>query len=454
MVDPIRRHRGRLAGTTLVAVGALLIGGSIYLLANGGGPEAHEPATPPNVLVVVTDDQPAGTVRRMPFLSDAPGMTRFDSFYANNPLCCPTRATLLTGLYSHHTGVETNLVANRFDSSSTLATWLQARGYATGLYGKYLNDYPWDKGWTYVPPGWDGWAAFAGDAAYYDYTLVSPGGRRHYGHRPDEYSTDVLAKLAVDFMRDADGPFFAYFAPYGPHAPRAPAPRDRTAYASQRVSLPANFNQIADRAPQWWRERPPVDRRAMREETRAQWQTLLSVDDAIKRFFSIMRQAGELESTIVIVLSDNGYSLGSHRNRWKDCPYEECIHLPLLIRWPGQRTVPKVTALTSTVDIAPTITEMTGTTASPPPDGTSLVPLLTGESSSLDRPVLLRHVQYPRTAPSFWGIRTEKWMYARYETGERELYNLARDRFQLAGRRPYTSIQHGLSEEMKALRRG
>ena len=283
-----------------MAVGALLIGGSIYLLADGGGPGAQEPPTPPNVLVVVTDDQPMGTVRRMPFLSNAPGMTRFDSFYANNPLCCPTRATLLTGLYSHHTGVETNLVADRFDASSTLATWLQARGYVTGLYGKYLNDYPWDKGRTYVPPGWDGWAAFAGDAGYYDYTLVSPGGRRHYGHRPDDYSTDVLARLAADFMRDADRPYFAYFAPYGPHAPRTPALRDRTAYASRRVSLPPNFNKIADRAPQWWRERPPVDRRAMREETRAQWRTLLSVDEAIKRFFSVMRDAGELESTIVI----------------------------------------------------------------------------------------------------------------------------------------------------------
>ena len=167
-----------------MAVGALLIGGSIYLLADGGGPGAQEPPTPPSVLVVVTDDQPTATVRRMPFLNNAPGMTRFDSFYANNPLCCPTRATLLTGLYSHHTGVETNLVADRFDASSTLATWLQARGYVTGLYGKYLNDYPWDKGRTYVPAGWDGWAAFAGDAGYYDYTLVSPSGRRHYGHRP------------------------------------------------------------------------------------------------------------------------------------------------------------------------------------------------------------------------------------------------------------------------------
>ena len=233
MVDPIRRHRGRLAGTTLAAVAALLIAGSIYILVNGA-PRRQAPSAPPNILVVVADDQPVGMLGRMPFLSAVPGVTRFDSYYDNNPLCCPTRATLLTGLYSHHTGVETNLVADRFDDSSTLATWLDARGYETGLFGKYLNEYPWDKGRTYVPPGWDGWAAFAGDAAYYDYTLVSPGARRRYGHRPDDYSTDVLAKLTAGFIRAAEPPFFAYFTPYGPHAPRTPAPRDRSAYAGER----------------------------------------------------------------------------------------------------------------------------------------------------------------------------------------------------------------------------
>jgi N-acetylglucosamine-6-sulfatase len=438
-------------------VAVLLIAGSLYGIANGWLSGDQETPAPPNILVVVTDDQPTGMVRRMPFLSTAPGVTRFNSYYVNNPLCCPTRTTLLTGLYSHHTGVETNLVADRFDDSSTLATWLDARGYETGLFGKYLNDYPWDKGQTYVPPGWDSWSAFAGDAGYYDYTLVSPGGRTHYGHRPGDYSTDVLADLTAEFMHEAEAPFFAYFAPYGPHAPRRPAPRHRAAYMSERVTLPANFNQPADGTPEWWRTRPAVDPREMREETRAQWRTLLSVDDALGRFFSVMREIGELESTIVIYTSDNGYSLGSHRNRLKDCPYEECIHVPLLVRWPGRTTVPEINALTGSVDVAPTIAEMAGASASPRPDGTSLVPLLTGQSSSLDRPVLLRHVRYPRTAPSFWGIRTENWMYAVYETGERELYDLIRDPFELdnlAGRPAYESVEHELSERMKELRRG
>src|SRR5262245_20587218 len=165
-------------------------------------------------------------VKRMPALDNAEGFTRFNAYYDNNPLCCPTRSTLLTGLYSHHTGIETNLVAQNFDDSSTLATWLDDAGYETGLFGKYLNNYPWNKDPNYVPPGWDRWSAFTPDAAYYDYTLVGDSSRRHYGNRPQDYSTDVLADQVDQFIDDAasDGdPFFAYFTPYGPHAPRTPA---------------------------------------------------------------------------------------------------------------------------------------------------------------------------------------------------------------------------------------
>ena len=121
-----RRTLG-LAGVAVVAV--------IFAIGLGGCTTgAVQSASPPNVVLIVTDDQPAGTVPLMSFLSNA-GFTSFDSYYDNNPLCCPTRTTLLTGLYSHHTGIETNLVASRFDDSSTLATWLDASGYETGLYG-------------------------------------------------------------------------------------------------------------------------------------------------------------------------------------------------------------------------------------------------------------------------------------------------------------------------------
>jgi N-acetylglucosamine-6-sulfatase len=443
------RLAAALAAATLIAACGGLGG------VDDGSAEA--PA-PPNVLLIVTDDQPTGMTKRMPALRRAAGFTQFSSYYDNNPLCCPTRATLLTGLYSHHHGVETNLVANKFDDSSTLATWLDTAGYETGLFGKYLNSYPWNKPAGYVPPGWDRWSAFTPDADYYDYNLVEDGQTRAYGHRPGDYSTDVLARQVDDFIRDSEDPFFAYFAPYGAHAPRTPAPRHRHAFAKAKVKLPQNFNRIAKGAPRWWTKRGRIDAGAMREATRDQWRTLLSVDEAIARFMQTLKRQGESENTVVIFLSDNGYSLGSHRYQWKDCPYEECIKLPLLVRWPGHTDGREsVGALAGSIDIAPTIAEVAGVAPTTSPDGTSLVPLLGGEVSSLNRPVLLRHVQYPHVPPSFWGVRTERWTYVIYENGERELYDNPRDPHQLrnlADRPAYEQTEFELEAQIESLRGG
>lgn len=415
------------------------------------------PPRPPNVLMIVTDDQADGTLARMPFLSRADGFTRFRSFYTNNPLCCPSRATLLTGLYSHHHGIETNLIAERFDDSSTLATWLAEAGYETGMFGKYLNEYPWQRGRDYVPPGWDQWSAFARDPDYFDYTLVSGDApSKTYGDAARDYSTDVLTHQAMEFIRSAERPFFAYFAPYAPHAPRTAAPRDAGTYAGTPVELPPNFDRAAADAPRWWARRPPVSAEDSIVATRGQWESLLAVDSAVQHLLETLEEEGESERTIVVYLSDNGYALGSHRHRFKDCPYEECIRVPLLVRWPGHETASSVDALTANIDIAPTVVEMTGVATAPDAfDGESLVPLLTGEKTTLERPVLLRHVRYPRTAPSFWGLRTERWMYAVYETGERELYDLDADPYELrnlARERAYEAVVARLDRELRRLR--
>jgi arylsulfatase A-like enzyme len=416
----------------------------------GGGPAPE----PPNILLVVTDDQAPGTLARMPFLADAPGFTRFDSFFVNNPLCCPSRATLLTGLYSHHHGVETNLVGEHFDDSSTVATWLDDAGYETGLFGKYLNEYPFG-GAAFVPPGWDRWAAFDGEPGYYDYTLADGDRLRTYGAAARDYSTDVLRDRLVGFIDEAREPFFAVYAPYAPHAPRTPAPRHLGAFADEDVQLSANFNRVAAGAPRWWARRPPVDPVEEAAAARGQWESLLAVDEGIEA--AVKASRARTRPTVAIVLSDNGYSLGSHRNPQKDCPYEECINVPLVVSWPGTDTVPVVDALVSNVDIAPTIAELAGVEPPSAMDGRSLVPLLTGAESTLGRPVLLRHVRYPRTAPSFWGLRTERWTYAEYETGETELYDLASDPFELrnlAADPEHAPVAEALAERMRALRDG
>jgi arylsulfatase A-like enzyme len=224
------------------------------------------------------------------------------------------------------------------------------------------------------------------------------------------------------------------------------------------VKLPPNFNRVADGAPRWWKKRDRLRPAAMREATKGQWRALLSVDEAIARFLRTIENHGESENTIVIFLSDNGYSLGSHRYQWKDCPYEECIHLPLMVRWPGQTDSGQtIDALAGSMDIAPTIAQIAGAAPDSSMDGESLVPLLTGERSSLDRPVLLRHVQYPRVPPSFWGVRTERFTYVIWEPGERELYDNQRDRAQLrnlAGRPAHRDTERKLERTITELRRG
>ncbi len=437
-------------------VGAAVAALAVVSCGIGGGAAGVKaaPPPPPNVLMIVTDDQPVGTTKRMPQLSGASGFVRFNSYYDNNPLCCPARSTLLTGLYSHHTEVETNLVANKFDDSSTLATWLDGAGYESGLFGKYLNSYPWQRGPGYVPPGWDRWSAFTPDASYYDYTLVEDGSRKQYGDAPADYSTDVLADQVDEFIAGTQAPFFAYFAPYAPHAPRTPAPRHRDAFAGANVNLPANFNRVARDAPRWWANKPRLDPDEQRRATKGQWRSLLAVDDAIGRFLNTLEQQGEADNTVVIFLSDNGYSLGSHRNAWKDCAYEECIHVPLWVRWPGVTDEGDIEALVGNVDIAPTIAEIAGV-APPEVDGQSLAPLLEGTATSLHRPILLRHVKYPRVAPSFWGLRTERWTYVTYGGGERELYDNESDPHQLrnlAGDPGHKQVEDELRAKLIELR--
>ena len=161
---------------------------------------------------------------------------------------------------------------------------------------------------------------------------------------------------------------------------------------------------------------------------------------------------------MIVFLSDNGYSLGSHRNPWKDCAYEECVHLPLWIRWPGHTDAgQRIGALAGSMDIAPTIAELAGAKPTMPLDGTSLVPLLTGERASLDRPILLRHVHYPNVAPTFWGLRTERWTYVEYPDGGRELYDDKADPHQLrnlAGRSGFSRIERTLHRELRRMRAG
>jgi N-acetylglucosamine-6-sulfatase len=414
----------------------------------------HSPAPRdrPNVVVILTDDQTFESLPHdppvMPYLQgqiqDPNGnWISFPNTFANTPLCCPSRATILTGRFSHHTGVRTNGEGARLDTSSTLATWLHDAGYTTGLVGKYLNLYPFDRAAPSIPPGWDTWFAKTNQndaTVYQNYTVIDGGFPVHYDARPQDYATDVLETRAVEFIRQAaqGRPFFLLFTPSAPHRPWTPPPRHADAFVDLRLSpSPAIGERDVSDKPAWVRDLPPLGPGQLAEDMqdrRQEYATLLGVDDAVRRIDGALRARDALNDTVVVFMTDNGYALGEHRWETKACPYEPCIRTPMFVRVPGAigRTDPR---LVSNVDVAPTIASLAHVIPATTVDGEDLAPSLLDPSAGTHRDgVLLEWVgggEAPSgggpSVPGWWGVRTKRWLWVEYVTGERELYDLRRD---------------------------
>jgi N-acetylglucosamine-6-sulfatase len=212
----------------------------------------------PDLVLILTDDQRADTLWAMPevrLLLARHGVT-FTNFFVTTSDCCPSRASILSGQYSRHTGVFDNSPPNggapAFHDQSTLATWLKAAGCTTGLEGKYLNAYHL-LGQTYIPPGWDDWHVLANKGIltrYYNYVLNENGRLVSHGRRPADYSTTYLANRAIAFIRTAKGPFFLYYAPIAPHNPAIPAPQDAHRFDNLRpYRPPRSTNSMSPTSP-------------------------------------------------------------------------------------------------------------------------------------------------------------------------------------------------------------
>jgi N-acetylglucosamine-6-sulfatase len=429
-----------------------------------GATAAEAPAKPsgrPNVVLVLTDDQPYESLARMPHTNGRRDWIRFDNAFINNPICCPSRATILTGLYSHHTGVESNLVARQFDDSSTIATWMSSGGYRTGFQGKYLHGYPWDRGDGYRPPGWSQWLGFL-RGGYFSYAANLNGRVRRFGSRPKAYSTDVLARKARSFILRGRRPFFLMLAPTGPHPPETPAPRHAGRFDGTPVARPPSLNEadVSDK-PRWVRGLSGLDPAYAAEQRRRRYRALLSVDDAVKTVFGALRKTRQLRRTIVVFMTDNGFALGEHRFFGKPCAYEECIRTPFLVRYPRQRGR-RESALVTNADLAPTFAAAAGARPPAPVDGRSLLPVLRDRAGRVRDAVLIRaqadyasHRAYGFTTPAFWGVRTGEFKYVELVTGERELYDLRADPYELrnvAGQRRYADVERRLDTRLEELR--
>ncbi|MEA2692476.1 MAG: N-acetylglucosamine-6-sulfatase [Acidobacteriota bacterium] len=438
----------------------------------------------PNIILILTDDLDVNlhSLLYMPklkaLLSDQG--TTFANHFVPVSLCCPSRATILRGQYSHNHHIYSNFPPDggfqMFQDynldRATIATALAAAGYRTVLLGKYLNGYPLGEATNYVPPGWSEWYVPSDNDAYgeFNYQLNENGKLVDYGGSPGDYLTDVLAAKAAGFIRRAQTsgqPYFMYLASYAPHAPATPAPRHQDLFPDLAAPRPPSFDEgaatLRDK-PAQFRGVPPLAAKDVAKIDalyRRRIQSLQAVDDLIARVMFALQGSGQLDHTYVVFTSDNGFHMGEHRFRpGKYTAYEEDVHVPLVVRGPGVPAGRVRDDLTSSVDLAPTFADLAGAALAVRPDGRSLVPLFAGAPAPADwrQAVLLEQRPFPQksvpTTPenagvleppdlgdkaglgsfppvTFRGVRTKTTKYVEYASGEREYYDLAADPYEL-----------------------
>lgn len=453
----------------------------------------------PNVVVIMTDDQEdTGSMAYMPKLHTLiaeQGVTFADSF-VNLPLCAPSRASFLTGLSAHNTGIKANNPADgggweafKDKETNALPVWLQHAGYKTAFLGKYVNRYGQQSNigallsWAgsladvefksatignprdWVPPGWDLWYAFTQwRARYYDYAINENGTILHFDHRPEDYSTDVLRERAkrviADWARQPD-PFFLLIATKAVHVQGSRAvPASHYAGLFKDAQLPPDsaFNRgDAHREPKTVSIHGVTDA-ALVKAYRAELQTLQSVDDLIEAVVDALKDAGKLDNTLIVFTSDNGFLYGQHGLIGKSAPYEGSIKVPLVMRGPGIPKGKTLSALVNNLDVVATIADLAGASPGYALDGRSLVPLFADADAPWRSAILFESpvARFMKPSARFTGVRTAKLKYVRYDSGAERLFDLEADPGEtsnVAGHPAYAAELarlRGLDETLKA----
>ena len=433
------RRRALLGSAVAVALLSGLLLPTGIVPAN---PVATRHGDRPNIVLIISDDQRVESLAGMSQMQEL--LVRKGTTYSRGmvptALCCPSRSTILTGLYAHHTRVFGNgdVGGSVFGGWSqfhrrgmeyrTIATALHRAGYRTGFFGKYLNDFSKFAPDGYSPPGWDAFTAFKySRGAYFGYRLTDGS---YHGHADSDYSTDVLAAHARQFVRKSPKkkPVFVLLAPYGPHSPFVPAPRHvGAADRLPDVAVPHVFPTTAAMATatdgqlDWQAKRRKHDEVGQSEAIRrGQAETLLSVDDAVASMVRTMRRTGRDRDTLFIFMSDNGYLWGEHGLVGKDVPYAPATRVPLVVRWDGRVPAGKVDGrLALNVDIAGTIANAASAQMST--DGLDLL------GTRKRKGFVLEAMPGYRQRPAYCGWRTKDRMYVQWADGRAELYDYRND---------------------------
>jgi N-acetylglucosamine-6-sulfatase len=472
--------RPRAWGVLAAAIAALTLS-ALLAAAGGGGAAAASPQqapAKPNIVVLMTDDQTVESLRVMANVNTllARQGTTFLNNFASFPLCCPSRATFVTGQYGHnHTIMGNTAPAGGYDKlapthGNTLPAWLQQAGYHTVHVGKYLNGYGRTNP-TAVPAGWTEWYGSTDPSTYrfYNYTLNENGRLVNYGTGAANYQADVYNRKAVELVRrlaPASKPFFLSVAFLAPHSggPRdaddppnqgtpSPAPRHRNAFTNQPLPTPPSLNEadVSDK-PAAIRNRPLIGQGRLigiRENYQQRLESLLAVDEAVRDILSALESTRVLGRTYVIFTADNGFFHGEHRvPAGKVLVYEPSVRVPLIVRGPGVPRGARRPNLAANVDLAATILDAARARAGRRLDGRSVLPFARDALRRSGRDILLETTSYS-------AIRTPRHVFVQHSTGEQELYDLVADPHQLTSLHAdarFTALKNELSRRLGRLR--
>lgn len=465
----VEKIEGRCAGESLALTGvcssftdpeegALCLRGVLEELAQTGTGQT----IPPNIVLVLTDDQRWDTLFAMPLLQERVidrGL-EFSNSFTSTSLCCPDRASVFTGLYAHNHGVTSNAGANVFDhNGDTIQKQLRDNaGYKTALVGKYMVGTGAALGGT-PAPGWDQWHVFFDDGGfnathglYYNYRLSTNGVVKRYAPldingepiRRHEYSTDLLRDRTVDLISTwRTEPFFIEYAPFAPHTVAFAADRHVGTFASVPLHRPPNHMAIdITGKPSWVSfvrglSQLVGGQPGATDARRIQMlETLPAVDEAVAEISDTLEAEGLTDNTVLIFTSDNGYMWLEHWLMLKNYPYEESVRVPLALRYPARVHAPAtVTEFVQPIDFYPTFAELAGIPGASV-NGTSLVPLFdgsgTGDGWRTD--ILIEHFGTAGGLDPSAGVRTADWKLIRTDATSGvtlELYDMQADPFEL-----------------------
>ena len=479
----------RIASWRDIGLALAALAGLVAVAVFGGEPDAAAQsgaAGKPNIIVIETDDQTLESFRSdvMPNTVKllGSGGTTFDNAVVTTPLCCPSRASFLTGQYGHNSGVLSNRpgYAGLTDRGSVLPAWLRDAGYVTAHLGKWLHQYETSvKPKTKVAPGWDEWYTALEPRAYYDYALMVNGDKEKFGDSSRDHLTNVRNPTAVELIRDyvpENKPLYLQLDQYAPHAGpgsttkrcesgAVPAPGDEGLFKKEPLPKPPSFNEpdIGDK-PSFINSSPPLGDAAIANIERrygCALASLVAVDRGVKKIWAALGKTGERDNTVIVFTSDNGFFYGEHRlPKSKFRVYEEAIRVPLVIRIPGPllggTPVAEVDQQVANIDLAPTLLALAGAEPCVPTggcrvmDGRSLLELMRDDTSAWPQDRAIEIEFKEKGVPSeltasctFAAIRILSAIYVEHTSipqaggqgcepaAEVEHYDLAADPFQL-----------------------